>query len=240
MKRFLPMVMLPLALALSGCGLFGGDDGDSVYTGPITVEISDNIPQTGTFTRKSVYPPEVREVVALVRVDNARAGMKITSRWYQLGTLQNLANLGPHGFLVTETEYVLKAGDIGGERKTGETRVRLIPNAPLPEDAYVLRVYIDGKLARTVGFIIRRTSLPGAVEFARRDLARRLNANVVEVVLRSAERVEWPDACIGFPRAGEQCAQVVTPGYRLFFVIAGQTHEYHTDTGDSFRSAVSP
>ncbi|MEX2245251.1 MAG: hypothetical protein WEC75_01060 [Dehalococcoidia bacterium] len=49
-----------------------------------------------------------------------------------------------------------------------------------------------------------------------------------------AERVEWPDACLGAAEAGEVCAEVITSGYR---VVIGNT-TYHTDlSGENIRVA---
>lgn len=54
-------------------------------------------------------------------------------------------------------------------------------------------------------------------------------------VLLEAQREEWPDACLGAPAQGEVCAQVVTPGYRVFVEADGQRIEYRTALDSAFR-----
>jgi hypothetical protein len=55
--------------------------------------------------------------------------------------------------------------------------------------------------------------------------------------LVSVERVQWPDSCLGLARAGEVCAQVVTPGYRVVVSLGGRQLEYHTAT-DGFNGGA--
>lgn len=61
--------------------------------------------------------------------------------------------------------------------------------------------------------------------------ARGIAAEHITVV--SAERVEWPDACLGVTQADQTCAakRVVTPGYRLILQVGADAErvEYHTD-----------
>ncbi len=59
-------------------------------------------------------------------------------------------------------------------------------------------------------------------------------------VLVSAERVSWPDACLGAARPGELCAQVITPGYRVTVEQGGDRIEYHTSRMGAVRTASSP
>lgn len=50
-----------------------------------------------------------------------------------------------------------------------------------------------------------------------------------QVKLVSTEAVEWPDSCLGIVREGINCAQVVTPGFRITLDVAGQQVEYRTN-----------
>ncbi len=73
---------------------------------------------------------------------------------------------------------------------------------------------------------------PVAAEFtlqARDDLAARLGLSVDEILLVSAEAVEWPDSSMGCPQEGMDYAQVMVPGYLIVLAAGGQTYEYHTD-----------
>ena len=51
----------------------------------------------------------------------------------------------------------------------------------------------------------------------------------------SQEEVTWPDGCLGCPKTGEMCAQVLTPGYRVVLRVGDATYEYHTDLGGTAR-----
>ena len=51
----------------------------------------------------------------------------------------------------------------------------------------------------------------------------------------SQEEVSWPDSCLGCPKPGEMCAQVLTPGFRVVLRIGDATYEYHTDLGGTAR-----
>ena len=55
--------------------------------------------------------------------------------------------------------------------------------------------------------------------------------------LAAVERVSWPDTCLGAPRPGELCAQVVTPGYRVTVQRDSQRIEYHTSLTGGARLA---
>jgi hypothetical protein len=65
----------------------------------------------------------------------------------------------------------------------------------------------------------------------------------------SQDETTWRDGCLGCPRPGEKCAQVLTPGYRVVLRVSDATYEYHTDMGGHARlcgqspaevSAVAP
>jgi hypothetical protein len=47
----------------------------------------------------------------------------------------------------------------------------------------------------------------------------------------SQDETTWNDSCLGCPQTGENCAQVVTPGYRIVLRVSDATYEYHTDLG---------
>jgi hypothetical protein len=64
------------------------------------------------------------------------------------------------------------------------------------------------------------------IDRARRDLARRLNADEREVVEQSVVAAEFPDAALGAPVEDEMSAQVITSGWRILLTARGQTYEY--------------
>ncbi|MEX2225566.1 MAG: hypothetical protein WEB52_03850 [Dehalococcoidia bacterium] len=57
--------------------------------------------------------------------------------------------------------------------------------------------------------------------------------------LVSVEDVNWPTACLGAASAGEVCAQVVTPGYRIVIEQGGETITYHASRAGQIRRATS-
>jgi hypothetical protein len=63
------------------------------------------------------------------------------------------------------------------------------------------------------------------------DLAARLDVNEDSITVVSAERVDWPDACLGVSQPDVACAEMITAGYRIILEANGQTYEYHTDGG---------
>jgi len=63
------------------------------------------------------------------------------------------------------------------------------------------------------------------------DLAARLDVKEDAITVVSAERVDWPDSCLGITKRDIACAEVITPGYRIILEVKGQAYEYHTDGG---------
>lgn len=74
---------------------------------------------------------------------------------------------------------------------------------------------------------------------ARADLANRLGISADAILTDSIEPVRWPDACLGL--SGENCATVVTPGYRIWLRAGDRVYQYRTDTlGNTVRAANGP
>jgi hypothetical protein len=65
--------------------------------------------------------------------------------------------------------------------------------------------------------------------FARTALAAWLGIPEESVQVVLVESVEWPDASLGCPQPGQAYAQVVTPGFRVTFQVAGRSYLVHTD-----------
>jgi hypothetical protein len=70
-----------------------------------------------------------------------------------------------------------------------------------------------------------------ATDAAVADLAARLDLIEGTITVISIERVDWPDACLGVSQPDIACAEVITPGYRIFLETNAQKYEYHTDGG---------
>jgi hypothetical protein len=152
------------ALAFTtGCGLFD-DDGASasgdLFDGQVTVGLTDNVPASGTYVLQNIYNPNVREILAIVQIEDAEEGTEVIGRWYQMGVIQQRApNVTAEGALISEAGFTVSGDSINAEGRGGG-RLSLRPNSTLPEDSYELRVYVDGKLARTSPFVVSRL-VPG-------------------------------------------------------------------------------
>ena len=62
-------------------------------------------------------------------------------------------------------------------------------------------------------------------------LSKKINAPADSIVGVSQDETTWNDSCLGCAQTGENCAQVVTPGYRIVLRVSEATYEYHTDLG---------
>jgi hypothetical protein len=63
------------------------------------------------------------------------------------------------------------------------------------------------------------------------DVAARLDVKEEAITVVSVERVDWSDSCLGIDHTDVACAEVITPGFRIFLEANGQKFEYHTDGG---------
>jgi len=72
-------------------------------------------------------------------------------------------------------------------------------------------------------------SKDGAVENARKDLARRLKIDEGEVKERSVEDSDFPDMSLGAAEDGEMSGQMITRGWRIRLEAGGQPYEYRAD-----------
>ena len=68
-----------------------------------------------------------------------------------------------------------------------------------------------------------------AFEAVREALARQLGLDPLKIQLVETVPVDWPDSCLGLPGAGESCAQVVTPGFRVVVEASGTSYEFRTN-----------
>lgn len=114
---------------------------------------------------------------------------------------------------------------------------------------YEYRTDMEGKQIRSVeggeqagsGPIPEDSQLPGSVLSARQVLSQRIGVDLDQIEIVSVEQVEWPDSCLGVKQAGQMCAMVITPGYRVVFRVDGKQYEFHTDQeGGSVIAAQGP
>jgi hypothetical protein len=91
-------------------------------------------------------------------------------------------------------------------------------------------------LATAAGTGLDQAEQPEYVRAAIQALATARGFQLNEISVVSVEAVEWSDACLGLGGPAESCAQVITPGYRIFLKVGEAEFELHTDaTGQSVR-----
>ena len=69
----------------------------------------------------------------------------------------------------------------------------------------------------------------GAVESARKDLAKRLKVDATDIKERSVEDADFPDMALGAAEDGEMSGQMISRGWRIKLEAQGQTYEYRAD-----------
>ena len=72
-------------------------------------------------------------------------------------------------------------------------------------------------------------SKDGAVENARKDLAKRLKIDPADIKEGSVEDSDFPDMSLGAAEDGEMSGQMITRGWRIRLEAQGQTYEYRAD-----------
>ena len=72
-------------------------------------------------------------------------------------------------------------------------------------------------------------SKDGAVENARKDLAKRLKIDAGNVKEHSVEDSDFPDLSLGAAEDGEMSGQMITRGWRIQLEADGKTYEYRSD-----------
>lgn len=70
-------------------------------------------------------------------------------------------------------------------------------------------------------------------------IAGELKVSVSDVQVLSVEPVDWPDACLGVSAAGQVCAQIITPGYRVVAQVGGKPVELHTNQDGTYVRRVA-
>jgi hypothetical protein len=82
---------------------------------------------------------------------------------------------------------------------------------------------------------------PPAVSAARQDLAQQLNLQAGNLIPTSIIPKDWPDSCLGAAGPDEMCAEVITPGFEIKFVVGVAEYVYHTDLeGKNLRRVGQP
>ncbi len=81
--------------------------------------------------------------------------------------------------------------------------------------------------------VIAPAAYPPAVVAAINDLSKRTGIPAEEIVLVTAEDMQWNDSCLGLAAPDEMCLQVITPGFLIILEAGGIQYEYHTNMDGS-------
>jgi hypothetical protein len=73
---------------------------------------------------------------------------------------------------------------------------------------------------------------PVALSAAIADAAEHLRVPVDQIAVEYLEARDWSDSCLGLPRDGEACLDMITPGY---LVMLGDGFRYRTDLQGNVR-----
>jgi hypothetical protein len=79
---------------------------------------------------------------------------------------------------------------------------------------------------------------PLVVLHARRELARKENLPLGQILTVDVQHETWSDLCLGTGRPGEECRSEVIPGFRVLLRFAAKQFEVHTDLKE--RALVAP
>jgi hypothetical protein len=107
---------------------------------------------------RNVLQAGTRAVRAAIQMQGAKPGMTVQGRWYQLGPAGSAAE----GAEISTSEVQLTSDNVNVDTGQAAIFFTLGTSGPaLPEDTWLLRVYVNGKLVKTGGFVI--SSLVGTI-----------------------------------------------------------------------------
>jgi hypothetical protein len=138
-----------LCALLLGCSVIDGSDGkgDAVVRGAVlAVQVND---RGEPVSPTRVFAPNVPQIISVVSLENVESGADVSGRWFQL----NVQDVPPDGLEILKSDVKLAEDNV----KEGRSIVRFtLPGKAqgLPEDAYLLRVYVNGDVVRTMGFVV--------------------------------------------------------------------------------------
>lgn len=96
---------------------------------------------------------------------------------------------------------------------------------------YEFHTNLDGSQVREFEKVVPKGQL-GQVKVVRnalKFLADHLGVPEKQVTMLSIRAVQWPDSCLGVDIKDSVCAQVITPGYLINFIVDGKQYEVHSD-----------
>ena len=172
MKRLLNGIAIALGLATviavfaasAYVFWFRDDDGNKSAPDPdagsarvMRVDISNEIDSNGLpVNPRLVFPAETKAIRATVLLSGIEIGMLVKGTWFQLGS----SNAGAEGAEISSSQVSLTSEQVLQDG-TGALSFSLGTSGPaLPSDTWLLRIYINGKLIKTSGFVIGGAGAP--------------------------------------------------------------------------------
>jgi hypothetical protein len=133
------------------CGLTGGD-GDSDGKSPVTVisaamgtEVNERFQ---VLRAQNVFPKSTQRIYASIVFRDAKPGMNVLGRWYQLSVM----DAPPNGKEVTSGGLTLE--DVNIVQGTARVALSQTTTDGFPLGDWLVRVYVNGTLVRTMGFVV--------------------------------------------------------------------------------------
>lgn len=227
-KQFwLPLVglLVVLTLCLAACGAASSE---TETVSPVST------PSTGSSAGPTTdIPAEAQEITSLVqqelaeRLGIATDAIEVTSvepvQWSDTSLGCPKPGMAYATVITAGYKIVLEAEGKMYEYHTGADNFVLCQDTSTSglEEQPAHPVNLDSELA-------------ALVEEAKKDLSGRFDAAVGDIVLQSAEAVQWRDSSLGCPKPGMNYLMVITPGYLIKLEANGMTYEYHTDKNKVF------
>ena len=66
------------------------------------------------------------------------------------------------------------------------------------------------------------------------------NVDLNQIQISNVEQVTFPDACLGIEQPGQACAEVETPGYRVYAELMGSRYELRASAADGRLHLLTP
>ncbi len=130
----------------TACLSKGADDGDA---GGATAESVVFGTELGPATAEHIIPAGAEEIRVQLVLNGVEAGMKITVRWFRLGD----ADVPSEGGEVGSDDIILSPEDVLVDG-TAVNFVLASGPSGFAEDAWLLRIYVNGGLVRTTAFVV--------------------------------------------------------------------------------------
>lgn len=149
------VAILAAFVALGIIAARGGSTDDAMFAGEARVGFTTFINPGGVYQAQNVFANNTRQIVAVIQVPRARIGMKVTGRWYRSGLTANQAITQPGGSEFDHSGFTMNSDLIDQDTGVGGGAITLTIFESLPPDAYMFRLFIDGKLAKEAPFVLR-------------------------------------------------------------------------------------